>query len=251
MRSPAGASFFASGLLKSPPNVEPVVIVDVPGAVPSFFSPSLGGPKMFVVVAGVASFFSSGFVASLFAGVTPNSPADPKEELPVVGGTGVDVLDVSGILAPSKPPLNAGVVVEADVGATPSAGLGGSPKNPLPNAGTVVWVDAEVVALSTGLGGSPRKPPGAGVVVDKPLGGLGPPPKNPPVVVLVVDGPPKRPPDVAIESDQHQESNGLDSYLPGFGASLFSVGFDAPNSPPPKAGAEVVVPLPPVSRIIV
>lgn len=83
-------SFFSSGLPKSPPNIEPLVAVEVPAAVPSFFSPSLEGPNRFVVIAGVASFFSSGFAASLFAVVVPNSPppevppAPPKEKLPVV-----------------------------------------------------------------------------------------------------------------------------------------------------------------------
>ena len=234
MRSPVGVSFFSSGLANSPPKVEPLVAVEVPAVVPSFFSPSLGRPKRLVVVMGVTSFLSSGFVASLFVVVVPKSPppvvppVPPNEKPPAVGGTGVDAPEVSGFWTPNSPPPNAGVVVEVDV---------------------------EVVALSAGLGGSPKNPPAAGMVVvvvaDGSPAGLGGPPNNPPVVAPVLSG--KRPPDVAIKCDQHRESEGQDLYLPGFGASLFSAGFGAPNNPPPKAGAGagVAVPLPPVSRVTI
>ena len=181
MYSPAGVSFFSSGLPKSPPNVEPVVAVKIPVAL-SFFSLSFGGPNRFVVVAGVASFFSSGFIASLFAVVVPNNP--PPEVPPVPEGgkeptaerTGVDVPNVSGFLAPKKPPPSAGVVAE---------------------------VEAEAVVESTGLGGSPKNPVVAGVVVlvvvDESPAGFGGPPNSPPVVVLVLGGPPKRPLEVAAK----------------------------------------------------
>ena len=187
--SPAGASFFSAGLPKSPPNVVPLVAVEVPGAGPSFFSLSLGGPNRLVVVVGAASFFSSGFTASLFV-VTPNSPpppvppVPPNEKPPVAGGTGVDVPDVSGFLTPNKP---------------------------VPSVGVVVEVEVEVVALSTGLGGSPKNPPGAGVVVvvDESPAGLGGPLNKLPVVALVFDDPPNRLPDVAAGFDQHgRESKG-------------------------------------------
>jgi len=82
---PAGVS--SAGLLKSPPNVEPLVAIEVPVVTPSFFSPSLEGPNRLVVVTGVESFFSSGFVPSLFAVLIPNRPppavAFPKAEPPV------------------------------------------------------------------------------------------------------------------------------------------------------------------------
>lgn len=171
-----GVSFFSAGLPKSPPNVEPLVVVEV--AVPSFFSLPPEGPNRPVTM-GVASFFSSGFAGSLFVSVTPNSalppvpPVPPREKPPVPGGAGVDVPDVSGFLTLNKP---------------------------APNAGAAVEVEVEVVALSTGLGGSPKNPPVAGVVVvvvADASPGLGP--KNPPVVVLVLDGPPNRLPDVAAE----------------------------------------------------
>ena len=131
------------------------------------------------MVAGAVSFFSSGFAASLFVAVVPNSPpppvppVPPNENPPEAGGTGVDVPGVSGFLPPNKPPPNAGVVVEVD----------------------------EVAALSAGLGGSP-KIPGAVVVVDESPAGLGGPLNRPPVVVLVFDCPPNRPPDVAAECGQ-------------------------------------------------
>jgi hypothetical protein len=173
---PVVVSFFSVGLPKSPPGVDTLVVVEVLATVPSFLSPSLGGPNRFVVVAGVLSFFSSGFVASLFV-AAPNSPppvvppVPPKEKLPVVGGAGVDVPEVSGFLAPNKLPPNAGVVVE---------------------------VEAEVV-LSAGFWGSPKIPPVAGVVVgvDESPAGLGGPPNNPLDVVVVLNGPPNRPPEVA------------------------------------------------------
>ena len=165
------------------------MVVEVLGAGPSFFSPSLGGPNRLVVAAGAASFFSSGFGASLFVVVTPNSPPPPVPPVPpnekptVVGGTGVDVPDVSGFLTPNKPAPSAGVVVEVDV---------------------------EVVALSTGLGGSPKNPPVAGVVVvvDESPGGLGGPLKKPPVVVPVFDDPVNRLLDVAggsVNADENQK----------------------------------------------
>ena len=178
MYSPAGVSFFSSGLPKSPPNVEPVVAVKIPVAL-SFFSPSFGGPNKFVVVAGVASLFSSGFVTSLFAVVAPNSPppeVPPVPEEPAAERTDVDVPNVSGFLTPNKPPPSAGVVAE---------------------------VEAEVVVESTGLGGSPKNPVVAGVVVlvvvDESPAGFGGPPNSPPVVVFVLGGPPKKPLDVAAE----------------------------------------------------
>jgi len=183
VRLPASVSFFSAGLPKSPPSVELLVAVDVPTAAPSFFSPSLGGPNSPVVVAGVASFFSSGFITSLFAVGAPNSPppvvppVPPREKPPAFEGAGVDAPDVSGFLTPNKPPPNAGVVVE-------------------------------VVVLSTGLGGSPKNPPVAGVAVvaDESPAGLGGPPNNPPVVVLVLGGPPNRPPDIPVERDQDRGS---------------------------------------------
>jgi len=189
VRSPASVSFFSAGFPKSPPIVEALVAVEVPAAAPSFFSPSLVRPNKPAVVAGVASFFSSGLVTSLFAVVAPNSPppvvppVPPKDKPLVVGGTGVDVPDVSGFLTPNKPPPNACVVV--------------------------VEVDVEAVALSAGLGGSPKNPPVVGMVgvADESPAGLGGPPKNPPVV-LVLGGPPNRPPDVAAEHDQHRGSKG-------------------------------------------
>ena len=89
--SPAGVSFFSSGLANNPPpNVEPLVAVEVAAGAPSFLSPSLGRPNRLVVVVGVASFFSSGFATSLFAVVVPKSPppvvppVPPNEKLPVV-----------------------------------------------------------------------------------------------------------------------------------------------------------------------
>jgi hypothetical protein len=185
MRSLAGVSFFSAGLPKSPPNVEPLVVVEGPAAAPSFCPPSLGGPNRLVVVAGVVSFLSSGFVAGLFV-VGPNNPppvvppVPPKAKLPVVGGTGVDVPEVSGFLAPNKPPPNAGVVVEVAV---------------------------EVAVLSAGLGGSPKIPPVAGVVVavDESPAGLGGPPNNPPGVGFAPGGPPNRLPEVAAKRDQFKQ----------------------------------------------
>ena len=181
MRSPVGVSFFSSGLANSPPKVEPLVAVEVPAVVPSFFSPSLGRPKRLVVVMGVTSFLSSGFAASLFVVVVPKSPppvvppVPPNEKPPAVGGTGVDAPEVSGFWTPNSPPPNAGVVVEVDV---------------------------EVVALSAGLGGSPKNPPAAGMIVvvaaDGSPAGLGGPQNNLP----------KRLPDVTIKCDKHRESEG-------------------------------------------
>ena len=184
VRSPAGVSFFSSGLVNNPPpNVEPLVAVKLPAGAPSFFSPSLGRPNRLVVVVGVASFFSSGFAASLFVVVVPKSPppavppVPPNEKPPVFWGTGVDVLDVSGFwVLPNNPPP--------------------------PNAGVVAEVEVEVAALSAGFGGSPKNPPGAGavvvVVVDESPADLGGPPNSPPVVVVALSDPPKRPPDVAV-----------------------------------------------------
>lgn len=177
---PAGVSFFSAGLPKSPPNVELLVAAEVPGTVPFFLSPSLGGPNRLVEVAGVVSFFSSGFVASLLV-AGPNSPppaVPPKEKPPVVGGTGVEVpeVEVSGFLGPNKPPPNAGVAVEVEV---------------------------EVVALSAGFWGSPKIPVVAGVVadVDESPVGLGWPPNNPSDVLFVLGGPPNRPPEVATKGN--------------------------------------------------
>lgn len=136
------------------------------------------------MVAGVASFFSSGFAESLFVVVVPSSPPvppdTPKAKPPVVGGTGVDVPDASGFLIAKKL---------------------------LPNAGVAVEVDAEVVMLSAGLGGSPRNPPSEGVVVVVvgPLAGLEAPLNNVLVVVLVLGNPLKILLDPAVEGDQHQE----------------------------------------------
>jgi hypothetical protein len=181
-----GVSFFSAGLPKSPPNVEPLVAVEVPATAPSFLSPSLVGPNRFVTVAGVVSFFSSGFVASLLM-VAPNSPppvvppAPPIEKPPVVGGAGEDVPGVSGFFKPNKLPPNPGVVVEVDVGVAVSAGLGGSPKIP-PVVEVVVFVDE-----------SPA--------------GLGGPPNRPPDVVFVLSGAPNRPPEVATKHDQHQRGS--------------------------------------------
>ena len=126
----------------------------------------------------VASFFSSGFAASLFVVVIPNNPLPPvapKGELPVVGGTGADVPGVSGFLVPNRPPN----------------------------------VDVEVAVLSAGLGGSPKNPPVAGavVVVDESPGGLGGPPNNPPPAVLVLGGPPSKLPEVAAGCGQHQRES--------------------------------------------
>ena len=128
------------------------------------------------MIAGAGSFFSSGFAASLF--VVPNSPPPPVPPVPpnekptVIGGTGVDVPDVSGFLAPNKPAPSDGVIVEVDV---------------------------IVVALSTGLGGSPKNPPAAGVVVvvDESPAGFGGPLNKLPVVVPVFDDPVNRLLDVA------------------------------------------------------
>ena len=182
---PPGVSFLSAGLPKSP-NVEPLVAVEVPAAVPSFLSPSFGGPNRFVVMVGVASFLSSGFVASLLR-VAPNSPppvvppAPPMEKPPGAGGTGDDVPEASGFFAPNKLLPNPEVVVEVDV----------------------------VVALSVGLGGSPKSPPAVEVVVfvDESPAGLGGPPNRPPGVVFVFSGPPKRLPEVAAKYDQHQQES--------------------------------------------
>lgn len=169
---------FSAGLPKSPPNVEPLVVVGVPEAAPSFFS-SLGGPNRLAEVAGTASFFSSGFAASLFAGAPPNSPPPPVP--PVAPKGKLPGSDASGFFTPNRLPPDAGVVVEVDVeGVALSAGLGGSPKNP-PVAGTVVVVV---------------------VVVDESLAGLGGPPNNPPVVVLVLGVPPNSPLVVATGGNQ-------------------------------------------------
>jgi hypothetical protein len=175
----AGVSFFSTGLPKRPPSVELVVVVEVPGAGPSFLSPSFGGPNRLMVVAGVVSFFSSGFAASLFVVVVPNSPPPPVPPIPpkgippVVGGTGVDVPGVSGFLAPNKLPPN-------------------------PGAGAEV----EVVTLSVGFGGSAKNPPvaGAAVVVDESPPGFGGPP-NKPLVVVMLGSPPNRPLEVAVKHD--------------------------------------------------
>ena len=99
---------------------------------------------------GVASFFSSGFAASLFVVVAPNNPlplVPPTEKPPVAGGVDVDAADVSGFFAPNKPPPNTGVVVVVDVeGVALPTGFGGSPKNPAP-AGVVVVVDESPAGL--------------------------------------------------------------------------------------------------------
>ena len=128
------------------------------------------------MVVGAGSFFSSGFAAFLF--VVPNSPPPPVPPVPpnekptVIGGTGVDIPDVSGFLTPNKPAPRAGVVVEVDV---------------------------VVVALSTGLGGRPKNPPAAGVVVvvDESPAGFGGPLNKLLVVVPVFDDPENRLLDVA------------------------------------------------------
>ena len=176
---PAGVSFFSAGFPKSPPNAEPLVKAVVPTAVPSFLSPSLGGPNRDVVIVGVVSFFSSGFVASLLV-AAPNSPpavvppVPPKGRPPVVGGTGVEVPEASGFLVPNKLPPSPGAVVEV-----------------------------ELTALSAGFGGSPKIPPVAGVVVDvdESPAGLGGPPNKPPTVVFVLGGPLNRLPGVAAKKD--------------------------------------------------
>jgi len=104
--SPVGVSFSA-GLPKSPPNVDPPVAVEVPIAVPSCFSPSLGRPNGLLVVLGMA---------------------------------GVEVPDGSVFLTSSKLAPNTGVVVEVEVEVVVlSTGLGGSEKNTLV-AGVVVVV---------------------------------------------------------------------------------------------------------------
>lgn len=167
---PAVVSFFSAGLPKSPPGVKPLVAVEVLAIVPSFLSLSLGGANRFVVVAGVVSFFSSGFVPCLIAGGPNRPPAPvppPKEKL---GVTDVVVPEVSGFLEPNKLPLNAGVIVGVEVEVELSAGLGGSPKNP------------PVVAV---------------VGVDESPAGLVGPPNNPPDVAFVFNGAPNRFPEVA------------------------------------------------------
>lgn len=129
--------------------------------------------------AGAASFFSSGFVASLLV-VTPNSPGPvvppvpARGKLPIVGGTGVDIPGVSGFFVPKKP---------------------------LPKAGVVVEVEVEAVTPSAGLGGSPKNPPVPGVVVDvnELLGGLGGPPNSPSDVLFVPSDPLNRPPEIATK----------------------------------------------------
>lgn len=223
----------SAGLPKRPPNVEPLVAIEVPAAVPSF-----GGPNKLVVVAGAASFLSSGFVASLLV-VTPNNPpplVPPREKPPVAVGP----VEVSGFLAPNKPPPNPVVVVE---------------------------VDAEVAALSAGFGGSPKSPPPVEVVVfvDKSPVGLGGPPNNPPGVVFVFSEPPNILLEVAglevslfsagfvIPNNPPPKAGagvGFAAPFPevsGFAGSLASAGLGAPNNvelvpivPPPNV--EDVVP---------
>ena len=127
VRSPARVSFFSSGLANSPPNVEPLVAVEVPVGAPSFSrrpqedrTACSGGGSSVLLLFRLRNI--------LVCGSSPPPaapPVSPKEKPPVVWGTGVDVPDVSSFWVPNNPPPNVGVVVEVDVEvAPPSAGLG-------------------------------------------------------------------------------------------------------------------------------
>ena len=119
MRSPAGVSFFSSGLANGPPNVEsPVAVCQGTSRSAVFFLTVIGKTEEACSGGGSGVLLFRIRRILVFGG----SPKNP----PVVWGTGVNVPDVSGFwVLLNNPPPNAGVVIEVDVEvAALSANLG-------------------------------------------------------------------------------------------------------------------------------